>query len=166
MLITDFSLSLLFLFFFLLLLSSRCQCLSVPRCHLLCRLPPTWATMCLVFSGGRNVCSSGCLCVTDKKGKKQTVGTWQTFSSIPQMTRTKAFMASTNEKIMCMFELSGLHYDLCECVSRCVNLSMRVFSGTKSLSVHVFGLHAHTYHFVGLCVCLYLFSLPMCLSVL
>lgn len=67
--------------------------------------------------------------MTDKKEIKQTVGTWQTFSSIPQMTRTKAFMAFANENIMCMFELSSLLYVTCVCV--CVNISMRVFSETE-----------------------------------
>ncbi len=65
----------------------------------------------------------------EEKKKKRT---WQTLSSIPQMTHTKALIPPTDVNIMCMFELSGLPYDLYECicvsVCVCVNVSMRAFS--------------------------------------
>lgn len=76
------------------------------------------------------------MCAKKKKVRKEstTVGTWQTYSSIPQMTRTKACMASTDENIMSMVEVGGLHQDLCVnvsllshsfCVFVCPNLSFQ-----------------------------------------
>lgn len=65
----------------------------VAQHHLLRRLPTTWTTMCLVFPGGGNVYTSVCvlLSVTDKTEIKQTVGTWQPFSSIPSDDTHQSF---------------------------------------------------------------------------
>lgn len=75
--------------------------------------------------------------------------TWRTLSSIPQMTRTKALIQSTNVNIMCTFELGGLRYDSCECAGLRVNVSIHALSCGRQrqshFSIRVFSLDTLTH---------------------